>query len=486
MKIRGKKDHPKKTIVNSQRRAGRPTTGSNRSKQQVLARLKQHHQFIQKAMEEQISRLSSLEKLPVELIQHVFFYSLELNLMRASKSLHQALSTKPIRDALVIFAYFDDDGQSPVEVKHFLPAEYWRLSCNDKIRLQRSLFQTGMTTYDRLNARLPSLSRLVMAQAWHREHLLEEMHEETWSVTRTKIEMVVTVNDLSSIAHLPNLSDEAEVERHFSARAARIPPKHQDRSPGNIDRQQPDYLPRIITWTSSIDDDHVVHKGWDENVTTVACRHIPNLLLTGPWQANDLEMLKLLRQGYSFIQEDHTMDISAKSVFIGMQHAIETGNVHALTILLDLHAIFFKAGSWGMANMMSIEYIAASNHPLPIGLFHLATRQQKAVDLLSLLIRGGIDSISLDDEILTAWASEAQRGDESKELATFLLRHMEGNVNYGLPRRRHLFVDGCLSWRAGGRDGLPFPTCSFANELGYLDSAPIVPAGVDGKVCGAE
>ena len=59
--------------------------------------------------------LSPLEALPVELIQQIFFHALEVNMPRASSHIASVLSDPSIYSALILFAYFDSDDESPVE-----------------------------------------------------------------------------------------------------------------------------------------------------------------------------------------------------------------------------------------------------------------------------------------------------------------------------------------------------------------------------------
>lgn len=429
--------------------------------------------------------LSTLEKLPLELIQQIFFYALEINMPRASKHLQQALSTEPIFNALVTFAYFDDDGVSPVEAKHFLPATYRTLDSTEKVWLQKGILSCRWCTYRRIRTCLPTLTRLVVVQAWHQEYASAESHQQGIDATQEP-PLEVANETIRALAVLPKLTNGLELEQHFLARTTieelgsnHTPLSHMQRQPFET------LLPRIVTWTSSLDDNGVVHKTTDRSLSTLAVRHIPKWLLCNtPWTDEQVEFLQLLRQGYTFVQDDLIMAISANAVFEGMKNAIQESHIVALKTLLEIHNALFKSGAWTFQTMLGPQLTPPTHHPLPVDLFHLALQQDSSSsELLSLLLRADIGSLPRDDEKVTAWA--VHESSHGNALAVWLLKHMEGTSNYGLPRRGHLFVDGCLSWRARARGDLPFPETSFADELGYIRGTTITPAGLDGKVCGA-
>lgn len=473
------------TSKNIKHRSGRPLKASGKSvqstKHQILDKLKKHHAKVQRNKDMATEKLSSLEKLPVELLQHIFFFALEPNLPRASLRLRQVLSDETIYIALTLLAYFDDDCSSPVEIRHFLPAQYRRLSCDEKVQLQKSICTCHWFTYERLTSCLPALARLCIVQAWHSEHDEDESFRKSDTSTKPTTPFVANTA-VRPLALLPDLHDEVQLLRHYMAR---ITVEHLSGSRSTTEALDGDFFyPRINTWRTTIDNKGELHKGLDRSVSTLGTRHIPNwLLCTSTWTAERLALLQLLRQGYTFIQDDHVMDISAKAVFQGMRNAIETTNVDALKTLLELHSAFFKSGAWTFQNMISVQLTPPTSHPLPLDLFHLAIRQKDtATQLLKLLLRAGIDVLPHDDEQVTGWA--VHESEDGNDLAVWLLKHMEATSNYGLTRRGHLFVDGALSWRARGN--FPFPSTSFATELSYLPGTPIVPSGLDGKFCGTD
>ena len=464
-----------------QRQRGRPRLDrqalKHTQRQVVLARLRKHHSTVQRKMDEERDRLSALEKLPIELIQQIFFHSLEVNLPRASVFIRQVLSTEATYNSLITFAYFDDDEANPVEAKHFLPADYRLLECEEKIRLQMGILSCLWCTRQRIESRMSALSRLAMVQAWHAERTQSILLDPDTNQNKP----IVANERIRNISRLPELEDEVALQQHFLARTdtedlgSSVEPKYLGRK----------FLPRIITWSSSLDDQGHLHKGIDRSVAVIATRYIPSWLLRSTtWTAEELSLLQLLRQGYTFVQTENRMDISAEAMMEGMANAVGARNINALKTLLEMHNALFKSGGWTFQSMVSTPFTPPSNHPLAVELFHIAVAQgDQATELLRLLLRAGIDVLPGDDEIVTAWAvHESQKGNT---LASWLLKHMEGTTDYGLPRRAHLFVDGCVSWRVRARGSLPFPETSFSSELGYISgTTTIVPYGPNGTICG--
>lgn len=482
MKISGKRK--RRGEVNCDRRQnqlGRPVKRESQLKSNkrdlVLDRLRRHHAASYRKMSTENDRLSTFEKLPIELIQQIFFHALEVNLPRASLHLRLVLSTDAIYNALITFAYFDDDGERPVEKKHFLPAEYRYLNYQEKIELQESILSCRWCTFDRISSCMRGLSRLAMVQAWH----VENDEAKRLGIEADTSDPIVSNELLRSIAPLPEIDDEPDLEEHFLALTTTD-------TLGNSAADHPQshrFLPRIITWSLSLDEHQVPYKGVHRSLSILAARYIPSWLLRNATRSgNELALIQLLRQGYTFIQTDHVMSISAAALFDGMRSAIREKSTLVLKTLLEMHNAFFKSGAWTFQTMMSLQLTPPSHHPLPVDLFHLAVGQGSlATKLLSLLLRAGIDSLPQDDEIVTAWAVHEVQS--YNPLASWLLKHMEGTGNYGLPRRGHLFVDGCLSWRVRAREEFPFEESSFAKELGYIaGTTTIVPGGPYSTICG--
>jgi hypothetical protein len=409
-------------------------------------------------------RLSELERLPVELIQQIFLHSLELNMPRASMFLARSLSNESIYSLLILFAFFDDDGRHPVDKELFAPAQYRELGLAEKLHLQTSILNSRWCTLHRLRRNMPALSRLAILQAWHEEHDRERQlggpEPKLWPTP---------LPALQAVASLPALGDAGSVERHFLARSSRsADDSRTETSEGST------YLPRLRTWTSFNNGDFgYTYKTVAGARGVLNVRYIPAWILRGsPWTAEKLDFLKFLRQGWRFLQKDFVLKISAVALFDGMASAIAECNTEALTVLLELHFAAFQDETSHTSRTTSgrvVRYALSFSHPIPLELFHLATRQRISTQLIGLLLREGIDSIR-DDAVLTKWALTARRGGNNKR-AEWLLKHMEGTEDYGL-NGPPLFANGSIPWWPAAGGG-PFPGISFTDELGYMKDGAV-------------
>ena len=404
--------------------------------------------------------LSQLETLPIELIQLIFLHSLEVNLARASPTIAKSLSKESIYTALILFAFFDDDGDHPVATKSFALARYRQLDLAEKLRLQTSIMGCRWCTLERLQQTMPVLSRLAMVQAWHEENE-REFHDDVYEIETPPI---TPSPALSKVAQLPSSSDFAAVEQHFLARSSDGLAEHEDHN-----RLYATYLPRIRTWTSK-DSEGQTYKTVDGARGVFNARYIPDRLLKGkPWTSEKIKYLQFVRQGWRFLQKDFMLKISPSAMFEGMASAIAEHNLDGLKVLLELHFAAFQDqdSHTSVSAAGRVRYAVSFSHPIPLELFHLATREQeKSAQIVSLLLREGIDSIPKDDAVMTRWAIRGAASDE--EVAIWLLRHLEGTQDYGLGTNGStLFVNGNMTWRRSAGT-YPFPEMSFTNEIGYL------------------
>lgn len=444
--------------------------------------------------------LSPLEALPVELIQQIFFYSLEVNMPRASSHIAGFLSNSSIYSALILFAYFQEDGESPVEEQLFLPAQYRRISVEDKVWLQQSILSCRWCNLDFFKSCMPTLSRLQMVQAWHRETKdetkldlphgsqslrnpgIEEQYNQALQMVAARPLSVANIEELARhyFAMAPSSAD-GDVGLSMDAHFFHTPLQQQTKTDGS--RVGPsghgNYLPRIITWNSYMGPEKQFYKSYAGSISILATRILPDSLLEGKpsWTRSKLELLMLLRQGARFLRPLHSErwlppKCSANALYEGMTSAIKSHDSNALLVLLEIHSACMEeadpaADSLEVPQRLTVRYTS----PVPLRLFHLACAQPYPVSssLLSLLIREGIDSIPLDDMILTAWAVRNNRD----KIASFLLRHMEGAYNYGARDEPRLFSNG----RQFETPGLPdtyFPQMSFTTQIGYLTN-PVLP-----------
>ncbi len=440
------------------KRASELATRKKRARSEMLETQKQ--QISTTASLNMRNLLSQLETLPLELIQSMFLHSLEINLARTSPILAKSLSKESIYTALVLFAFFDDDGEHPVETKSFALARYRQLDLAEKLRLQTSILDCRWCTLERLKRIMPALSRLAMVQAWHEEKERESRDDAHESETT----LITPSPALRKVAQLPTSSDVEAIEQHFLARCSERLAEDEGHSPYSAT-----YLPRIRTWTSK-DKDGQTYKTVDGARGVFNARYIPDRLLRGkPWTLEMVEYLKIVRQGWRFLQKDFVLKISSTAIFEGMASAIAEHNLDALKVLLELHFAAFRDQNshTSVSAAGRVRYAVSYSHAIPLELFHLATRQQeKSANIVSLLLREGIDSIPKDDAIMTRWAVRGAASEE--EVAVWLLTHLEATQDYGLGTNgSSLFVNGNMTWRRTA-GSYPFPELSFTNEIGYL------------------
>ncbi|KEF52104.1 uncharacterized protein A1O9_11730 [Exophiala aquamarina CBS 119918] len=451
--------------------------------------------------ERQPCQLSSLEALPAELLQQIFFYAFEVNMPRASPHLANVLSNSSIYSALVLFAYFEDDKHSPVEKHLFKPAWYRNISVDNQRRLQEGILSCRWCTLEFLKSCMPDLSRLQMVQAWHREYAMESEFCLSTNPLQFKYcdnkSMYIDFDIEQREPELPHsISNEEALERHFFAKQK--PPTEGNPSSMGISSllksqalQQrkstvgptgaQHFLPRIVEWNIFEYPVGVIHKSELRVVSILATRVLPDHILKGHpvWTDEKLELLILLRQGLRFMGTSIAFDderfpsFSFDALYQGMASAIKSRNILALLVLLEFHTALTPsrpAQSRPVGCDRRPNLLRPFASPIPLHLFHLASKQAAphSSELISLLLREGIHSIPPNDEILTLWAVRT-RDTRDDKIAEFLLRHMEGEEF--VPRKRQLFIQGCGFMGLTGEsplDWVPFPKMSFAEEIGYL------------------
>ncbi|KAJ5092433.1 hypothetical protein NUU61_007303 [Penicillium alfredii] len=124
--------------------------------------------------------LSMLETLPVEVIEQIFLYALNLNLPRASPSLAAALSAEHIYRVLILLAFWDDPPSHPGSKainRMFAPCEYVPLSLADRRQLQDSVFRCRWCTADRVREQIPTVMILTIHRHWFNAGIVMEPQE---------------------------------------------------------------------------------------------------------------------------------------------------------------------------------------------------------------------------------------------------------------------------------------------------------------------
>lgn len=115
--------------------------------------------------------LSMLEALPVEVLEQIFLYSLNLNFARASPALAAAVSSERIYALLILLAGWDDPpssghGDSPTINRMLAPLDYVPLTIEDRNRLQEAVFRCNWCTMDRVLKQVPNILILTIHRHW--------------------------------------------------------------------------------------------------------------------------------------------------------------------------------------------------------------------------------------------------------------------------------------------------------------------------------
>ena len=481
LKIRGKRKRREPQGSPTPRQRGRPLKsvaqirGSKKANAEDLATDVQETQHSSSAEKPgRNSSLSRIERLPTELVQQIFLDCLEVNMIKASTVLGKILSTESTYKLLILFAFFDDDGVNLVETDNFKPVSYRRLPVQEKVRLQEAILSSPWCSLKRIQDCMPILTRLTMVQAWHEEH------NTTKSLSSEKPpNWVKSKFPESNMPDLPPLDKDPALEEYFQ-----VHPRSTDKE-GARDTGSVQYLPWIRPYSVRLSRSGRLSKSRNDykarlgprQPSTLATRCIPDKLLSGqPWTLEKMQFLKLLRQGFRHLTRDFILQISPAALFSGMADAINENEPTALLILLELHDAAFHIRSHSISghivqnsNPHHQRYTTCHAQVLPLYLFHLAIKQPyiSAEILLSLLIRGGLDSLPKDDAVLTKWAITAATTDASLDsIAAFILIYMEGGFTSMVERVVAMFRHGKLRLK------LPqhfkwLTESTFADDIGY-------------------
>ncbi|KAJ5708701.1 hypothetical protein N7488_008502 [Penicillium malachiteum] len=286
-------------------------------------------------------RLSILEALPVEVIEQIFLYSLNINFARASPVLAAAVSSERIYRLLILLAFWDDPGEHPVsaEIKRILsPVDYDYLGPLTRGRrsiLQSQVFSCRWCTMERLLKQVPTLMVLTI----HRK----------WLDTGIKMEP----DELEALQRFMKREDDSKLE--FNAKgplifhfAKLLGPyahlQHLDRNPYHV------YKLRITPMTQ-IEIISVKARIFDSSPALDLCA-FPEKLLRGrksgftPQDVAFLEMLRMTSDNYKHIESPiipcTDTIVNRTALHDGVYNAIETQNYNALISLLKIDEYVFR------------------------------------------------------------------------------------------------------------------------------------------------
>ncbi|KAL2828160.1 hypothetical protein BDW59DRAFT_143282 [Aspergillus cavernicola] len=333
--------------------------------------------------------LSRLESLPVELIEKIFLYSLNVNLPRSSRFLAAALSSERIYRALTLLAFWDDSsardsGEAPETAKSIelaaateagatkilrllRPLEYVPLFQDERRSLQASVLRCRWCTIERLLSHLPDLVRLVIQRHWLNVDItMASDLEDTLCLFLAQKGDTCSFQGTDTNSNHYTMTIEPLVSLTISCLESEQQTTH--RILGIL--QIPD---RFLSGTD---------KGFNE----------PHVRF--------LEILRLA-SGFNRLEPSTATEIalSREAIQQGVHTALIEHNADALTTLLKIDEYTFR--SENTSAIQTLPYMLPPEH------FRTAVRVARDdPSLFQLLLRASAESVPADDSEITQWAMD--------------------------------------------------------------------------------
>jgi hypothetical protein len=390
---------------------------------------------------------SAIEKLPPELIEQIFLSCLEVNLAKASPWLGKILAKESVYRILILFAFSKDAGHSTarttpfpnedpdefmldvsyrtslfaIATELFRPAVYRRLGDDERTRLQWQILPCRWCTITRIHRYHKELTLLDDAAPAQLLGVVLGV-ESSSSIPATtsppfyKVELfkmwhiMVHENDFFFRSRpMPNYCETVFTEFQFPTV-----------SHFHLKPQSPKQF-----WHNS--QETMVYS----NAINITC--IPDCFLQGcPWTDRKLATLWVLRQGWEPFGRMEKLQLSAASLFEGINSAIVEHNIDALRLLLEIHwlaCVYTHEPPSGelLEDLQSVDPLFSMqpwpfDHPIPLWIFHLAAQQgDYSTEMLSMLAAEDASSLVADDLILTKWAvHQDPKNNFSQRLLAFM------------------------------------------------------------------
>ncbi|KAL2811790.1 hypothetical protein BJX63DRAFT_269013 [Aspergillus granulosus] len=328
-------------------------------------------------------KLSRLEALPVELIEKIFLYSLNVNLPRSSRFLAGAVSSERIYRALTLLAFWDDSTPEEPEpdtkpaptatnialreISRLLrPFDYSPLTLDERRSLQESVVRCRWCTLQRLVSQLPDLMRLTIWRQWFAKSL------NMAGAQRESLNLFLTLKGDSR-------TFEAIDKDNNNYTLSVVPPVKIA-----ITRQEPQSeMDFPVLGILNIPDKYI--SGTDEGFSEAHTRFLELIRaaggLTGPVNGSALRNVSL----------------SHEAIQAGIHTALVEHNATALTTLLKIDEHTFRCEE----SNVRLPYTLPAEH------FRTAVRVARDdPGLFQLLLRASAESVPLDDPEITQWAME--------------------------------------------------------------------------------
>ncbi|KAJ5438983.1 uncharacterized protein N7458_009981 [Penicillium daleae] len=408
--------------------------------------------------------LSMLEALPVEVIEQIFLYSLNLNLPRASPVLAAAISREQIYRILIILAFWDDPPTNPrsAAINRILrPLDYVSLTLDQRGRLQEAVFRCRWCTMERLREQIPTIIILTIHQQWINLGITMKPDQQAALdkfMNRQDDTIRIFHGEGPPLKVAPHLCQHPEMQR-----LSRIPGPHKYQlhvKPMVMVEVRSETMKSIVAWPA------------------LAILKFPDHLLRGGktgFTPDDVMYLEMLRMcSNNFAQNDTPLLPSTIStvdrtvLHEGVGNAIRTQNYNALISLLKIDEYIFR---FHMSRQgRPVCYTIPSDHFLTVTRVGRDKPHLNAA-FFEALIRASAESIPSNAPEILQWTLEnvrlSQRNPNTYNEINGKLAHWLSNFVLRLPEQLDYiqeFPQGQL-FNCGQLDPLDMEACRFIEEV---------------------
>ncbi|KAL4781339.1 hypothetical protein BJX76DRAFT_19429 [Aspergillus varians] len=339
--------------------------------------------------------LSRLESLPVELIEKIFLYSLNVNLPRCSRPISAAISSERVYRVLTLLAFWDDSStQFPTpmlqdtarpetatsieseatatvtgaaEISRILrPLDYVPLTKNERKALQTSVLRCRWCTIERLLSHTSDLMRLTIYRYWLNANI---------NMTRDSEDSLRLL--LAQQGDVCSFKGMGKDGNHYTLSV----------------------VPLVSITVNCLEtEQQTTHPILD-------VLEIPDKLLSGTdagFSESHSRFLEILRMASGFNCPDVAptdISFSREAIQHGIHTALIEHNTDALTTLLKIDEYTFRGEN--TTATQALPYMLPSEH------FHTAVRVARDdPSLFQLLLRASAESLPSDDSEITQWAMD--------------------------------------------------------------------------------
>lgn len=388
IKIRGRRKRPAKPTTpeptpKKLKPGEKPSVGRRLLSTQEIARSSQSkldrrtRLLTLRAVSVERSRLSTLESLPVELIERIFLYALNVNFPRASVVLNAAVSSERVYRVLVLLAFWDDSaagvnvggvggGNGEVIERILRPLDYAPLDEEERGELQRTILRCRWFSVNRLLGLLPDLMSLVIQRHWIRAGIrMEDDQREALDRFLGREEDTRVFEGMGTDKNRWTLSVEPLVS---------------------------------VTVRNEETGQQQIHR-------ILSLKEFPEKLLRGEngFSEDDSTFLETLRIGSRFNRSDQLdtggVCLPREALQQGIRAALIEKNTRALVTLLKIDEYYIRS--------QNANYPDSPPYALPSDHFRTAV-QSSPTDptLFQLLLRTSAESVPGDDSEITQWAMD--------------------------------------------------------------------------------